>query len=763
MIYLTVAFLTGILIQLSLPTLIDPLWLIALLSASIFLVKKTFLWFIIVVGVLVGVLLVSLTGNRLLNNLLPSHLENQILVVQGKVISPPVVTKTKTSFDFYIENIVKQPAFQAKVKLSWYSRMQAVPVLKAGDTYQLQVKLKRPNGFHNVNGFDYQTWLFAQGYAATGYVRKSAKNTLKSSTPCLFSIACLRNGLYKKSNVFFKDSPYKGIYQALVLGIKNNIPIELRKTMVDTGTIHLLAISGLHIGIVALLFFSLGQFIWSHNNFVQNLTIKPSFALLLAFVAALFYALMAGFSLPTQRALLMFSAGLICHFLYRHNALWNSYWLALFLVLLFAPLSPLSAGFWLSFGAVAIIFMVLDFTKNKQYSILVITLLVQLALVIGLLPVLLVSFHVASLNSFVANLFAVPIASFIIIPLSFLMLVVSMVFEPLASVLLWMLDIVLDAYFYFLNAVNTLLPYKWLSNVDYSIIQIALLAIALFILYKIHRYLVLAVIMIVPLVLYTLQPNVPKLKVHIFDVGQGLAILVSTSKHHLLYDTGVAYSEKFTAVKQIIVPYLKRHGIEGLDKLVLSHSDNDHIGDYQSLLKQIKVAKVETGQPDFFKEKFDQCHTEKPWLWDTVFFEYLTAPIATKKDNDFSCVLKITSNKRILITGDIEKSQELALVKKYKQHLKADVLIVPHHGSKTSSSNSFLNYVKPIIALSSNSYLNRFNHPHIKVVNRYAKRAIRFNTTDKQGAITLLVNKQGVDVQTAKQSHFNKWYNFINY
>ncbi len=764
MIHFSMAFLVGVLFQLSLAVLIDWKWLLILLFIPVGLFYFKHRLSSIVLALLLGSLNVAIVGEQLKSNLLPQSLENKIIVIRGEVISPPITDTRKIKFDFAVQHIEGYGDYRAKIKLSWYIKRQAVPTIEPGDVYNLSVKLKRPNGFHNKNRFDYQTWLFINKYSATGYVKKSIQNKRISSTPCVYMLACLRNQLIVISDDLLKQSDYKGIVQALVLGVKNAISREQQQIMIDTGTNHLLAISGLHIGIIALLFYAIAKWFWRQSLFLQTRFMQQHFSLATAFIVCVFYAAMAGFSLPTQRALFMFFALLLSQFLYRNSSLWNSYFLALLMVLVISPLSPLSAGFWLSFVAVAIIITVINWSKNKAFSKVQMAFIIQLALVVFLSPFIMLHFHTVNLHSLLANLFAVPVASFVIIPFSFILMMVAIIYMPLAKLLLWLLEQILYGYFEVLNVIDSIFALKWHSNIDVSAITLLFFISIFVVLFKWKKPLALVFLLISLGGLIFKSDKKPLLKVHVFDVGQGLSVLVQTKNKTLLYDTGPAYSNKFTAVQSIVIPYLNSHGIKEIDKLVLSHSDADHIGDYKKLLTSIKVKKVETGQPAFFDNQFKSCHLQAPWRWDNVHFEYLFVAVNSKKDNDFSCVLKITVNKTILLTGDIEKKVELALVQKYQNYLQSDVIVVPHHGSKSSSSNVFLDAVKPKIAISSNGYLNRFKHPASLVVARYQHKKIRFYTTAKQGALTVSINTDSKKVKVTSDvlTHFNKWFHGLN-
>ena len=656
----------------------------------------------------------------------------------------------------------KVKAFKTRLNFYYHKEKRH---FKPGERYLFQVKLKRPHGFHNPYSFDYQSWLLQNNYAATGYIRKIPKKALLASNPWLYPIAYLRNQLLQKSEKVLQGSPYLGIYQALVLGIKSRIDPAQNEIVKATATSHLLAISGLHVGIIAALFYLLGKWLWMQSSFLQKRFCKQHFALFPAFIMAFFYAMLAGFSLPTQRALLMLTVITMAQLLYRHVSNWNILAASLFVILLLQPLAPLNYGFWLSFYAVAIIFAVLDYGKSRKWTGWKLAIAIQFTISIAMIPIQLLFFHSASLSSFFANLFAVPVATFILIPGSFLLFFMLIFSTTLALSFAQIMAVVFAAYFWGLAIVQQIFNWQIHSDILLSVNLFMLLLLIFYVLtirlMRPKKLLLLIALIMASLVLLHRYPK-PALKVIVFDVGQGTSVFVKTANHGLLYDTGAAWTDKFTAVKSVILPYLQAKGLQQLDKLVLSHSDKDHIGDYRYLLQKLAINQIESGQADTFKEKVDSCQNINAWQWDNIHFEYLSAPIEDKKDNNFSCVLKITTgNKTVLLTGDIEQSQEQSLLKVYGKQLKSDVLLVPHHGSKSSSSRTFLQQVSAKIAISSNGYLNRFGHPDKLIVNRYQQLGIKLYRTDQDGAIKVVLNPQGFDVETAKFNYFNHWYTFF--
>ncbi len=735
----------------------------------------------IVAFFMAGVLFTAVYISYIYPELDLEQIEGTTIEVKGYVDSIPKKTDEKQGFEFFItarqvpltsadnankihpdmQNRQWDDSFKGKVRLSWYHSDKQ---LVSGQQWQLKIRLKKPNGLLN-GGFDYEKWLYQNRILATGYVRDGYP--LKVSELSFFKthLASLRQKVSTQLDVTLSDYPYKGLVKALAIGIRHDIEPEQWQAFLRTGTNHLIAISGLHIGLMSSLIWLIVYALWRSFS-TLNLRYPATFiASSAALIAAIMYAALAGFAIPTQRALIMLSVVFIAIIFKRELLPGYILLLAFLAVIIVDPLSSLSPGFWLSFGAVAIILFILSArlgTKTGRGDKLWQFGWLQLAIFIGLLPPLLILFHQFSLISPIANLFAVPLMSLIIVPLILLATVLLFIIEPAGLFIFELLEWPIDVLFWSLGSLS-----QWPQSLIHIAEPSGLVKLMAFLgslwllMPKGWHGRWLGSILFFPL-FFVEAEKIPQgqIQLVVLDVGQGLAMMLRTRHHTLLYDTGDNYNDQFNMADKVIIPYLKLHGINQVDKLIVSHSDRDHAGSYSELIQQIPIKAVLAGEPDKLNVKsasnsdknkinkpasvfsVDQCLKGQQWQWDDVQFRILSPqkPLQGKKKNNRSCVLHITTalNQTVLLTGDIEKSAEKQLLNEYPE-LTADVLQVPHHGSLTSSSSLFLKQLQPGIALFSFGYRNRFHHPSERVVSRYNKMQVKLYNTSN-GAIDIKSN-----------------------
>ncbi|SFV65307.1 DNA internalization-related competence protein ComEC/Rec2 [hydrothermal vent metagenome] len=721
------SFLLGIVLFSTKTTLF---WAISEISILIFLLiiglwkRKNKLIFYSIIAFIFGWFWMGLNSYLVLGNKVDNNYFNKEILIEGVVVNLPKKQSYKSSFNFKVEK-----PFQAKIKLSWYQKNH----LKAGDRWQLLVKLKQNNGFQNPAGFDYEKWLFSQKINATGYVKKSVKNQFINST---YSLNTWRGKIREKVLNNIKDLKYSGVLLALILGDRSYINSRDWQIFTQTNTSHLTVISGLHIGLIAGLIFFLFRLFYS---FCHRCCLKiPAqvFSSFWAIVFAFIYALLADFSVPTQRAFVMVLVFFSSYLLRRFDSRWRLYSMALIIVLLIDPLSVLTVGFWLSFGIVFAIIYGLHLTKNKNWLFRVF--FVQFFISLVSIPLLLFFFQSISLSSPIANLIAVPIVSVIVLPLVLL-----------ASLLLFLGgDFLATILFKFSNDVlaNLMLFLEFLQGLDFNIISFPqvsllesiLLMIALLVLFlprglKVRRFGFIILIIII----FNLNNTISQknLKVVVLDVGQSLAIIVEINNKTLVFDTGFSSRSGFNIADSVILPYLQSQNIKKIDKLVISHLDNDHFGGFQFLKKQLSIDEVLTSEPQFIPDS-KLCVSGDNWDWDKIHFEFLHPnKNSIFKRNNKACVLKISNSRHsILLTSDIEKKAESELLTK---DLSSTILLVPHHGSLTSSSMDFVKAVSPSIAIVSTGFNNRFSFPKQEVFRRYQSQNIQFFDTKCSGAIEI--------------------------
>ncbi len=697
-------------------------------------------------------------------------IEGKTIEVKGYLSSIPKKSEKKQSFDFVItarqlvldeSSVQWDKSFQGKVRLNWYHFYKN---LESGQQWQLKIRLKKPNGLLN-GGFDYEKWLYQNRILATGYIREGFQiNTLSQSFFQKYLLQ-FRQSAAKKIDTALLNYPYKGLVKALAIGVRDEISAEQWQMFLRTGTNHLIAISGLHIGLMSSFIWMLVYFLWRSVSFL-NLKYPAVFiASIAALVTAIIYAALAGFAIPTQRALIMLSVAFTAMMLKREFLPFDVLLIALFAVILFDPLSSLSIGFWLSFWAVAIILLTVSArlgTKSDVKHKLWKFIWLQWAIFIGLLSPLMVLFHQFSIISPIANLFAVPLMSLIIVPLTLIAVSLLFLFEPLAMLIFQGLEWPVSSLFITLETFsrwsNSLI---YLSEPPWFVVVMVFVGSLWLLMPKGWPGRSLGILLILP-AFFIEAEKIPQGQIHLtmLDVGQGLAMILRTQNHSLIYDTGDKYSEQFNMADQVIIPYMKQQGMNKVDKLIVSHSDRDHAGSFSELIQQIEIDEILAGEPQPLnvklasnfnkkqtKQLFDaftvnQCLSGQKWQWDHVQFQILSPkmPLNDKKNNNRSCVLYITTatNRTILLAGDIEKKSEKQILIDFPE-LTADILQVPHHGSRTSSSSGFLKQIQPEAALFSFGYRNRFQHPSDAVIRRYKKMQVKIYNTGN-GAIDIKSN-----------------------
>lgn len=721
-----IAFLSGCLLVAWLPQLLSQYWLLTLIPLLIIVWRWslwTILWFI------VAVVWASFQAQLRIDNQLDPSLERQDIVVSGFITSLPHHNAQRARFEFKPENSnLKLPD---KIRLSWYFPPATLP--ETGEKWQFTVRLKAPHGMSNPGGFNYESWLFQQQIGATGYIRKSDQNQ-KLQLPTAFSVNHWRAQLIEKMSRILEGSSYLALVQGLAVGNRDLMQTNQWDTLRQTGTSHLLAISGLHIGLAAALGFFAAKLLWRIRSRHLLILSDRQVGAIGGFLLALFYALLAGLSIPTQRALVMVSMVMLSVFIKRRIDPVHALSLSLILILLLDPFAVLAAGFWLSFAAVACILYVTQFRQPVRKWL---WLHIHLWIAVGLTPLLLLFFQETSLIAPLANLLAVPLVSILIVPLLLLSMLLLSFDLLLGEWLLYLLEWLLSKLWWYLH---------WLAQSPFSVWQTPEFPIALLGLSLIGTLIMLAPrgwplrclggILILPLFFYL--PNRPdsgEIWFTLLDVGQGLSAVVQTQHHTLVFDTGPAFGD-FDTGSAVVVPYLRYRGIEQLDTLIISHADNDHIGGASAVLSNYPTKQILSSDPDKLPGS-TYCRQGQSWQWDQVQFDILHPAIEkTGSRNDLSCVLKVTTPYgTVLLTGDIERPAEIKLIRQYNQQLKADILVAPHHGSRSSSSSAFIRQVSPRFVLFASGHQNRYNFPAKDVVARYHDIGSKTFQTDKQGAL----------------------------
>jgi competence protein ComEC len=582
----------------------------------------------------------------------------------------------------------------------------------------------------------------------------------------------LRELIQQRISLALAGKPYSGVIQALVMGDDSQIAANDWQLFLRTGTSHLMSISGLHITMLSGLVFALAGFLWRRiPALVMRLPARKA-ATLAGMLAAVVYALIAGFSVPTLRTLYMLMVFALALWTGRQLVISQVLALALFMVVLLDPWSVISAGFWLSFGAVAMLSFALGARIGHAHWFKA-SLQTQWAVTIGMVPLLLIMFNQVSIVSPFANAIAIPLISFIVTPLALLGSFLSLDF------VLKLAYHALDVCMKLLNWFNQLPDIVWQQHASP---QWTLLPATVGVLWLLLPRGVplrwLGCLGFLPMLLIAPQrPNTGDMKVTVLDVPQGLSVVVQTATHNLLYDAGGKYSEQADAGSRIVLPFLRGEGVSKLNGFIVSHNDSDHSGGMHTVLAQMPVSWLASSLPQSAElnnnVKHVKCISGQRWTWDGVDFQMIYPHPSSYEDtvltdNNRSCVLKITSAAgSLLVTGDIERSVETELIAQQKNNqdsisLKSDVMIAPHHGSKTSSSVEFINAVDPDLTVFTAGYLNRFRHPRPEIVKRYEDAQIKILRSDYHGAVILNfvadTSEGAVNVISWRQQNRRYWH-----
>jgi len=710
----------------------------------------------------------GLRAQARLSNGLSAALEGRDLAVTGVVAQMPRRLPDGVRFVFEVERATLEGQaveLPRRLSLGWYRGWQEEPTLlapydglAAGQRWRFAVRLKQPHGSLNPHGFDYELWMFEQDLRATGYVRAQDRRDAELlHTSAGAPVERLRQSIRDAIESRVRDPRAAGVLAALAVGDQAAIERSDWDLFRATGIAHLVSISGLHVTMFAWLAGALIGRAWRLSARAMLWLPAVTAARWGGLLAAAAYALLAGWGVPAQRTVWTLAAAVL---LMQLGVRWP--WPLVLLVvaaivIAIDPWALLQAGFWLSFVAVGLL-LVSEPSQRERVRETVGAgrallqamrhgLRTQVIATLGLAPLTLVFFQQLSLVGFAANLIAIPLVTLVITPLALL----GIVLPPLWPLAAWLVKAMTQA----LSALSSLPGAVWTAAVAPWWAQVAaLLGAALLVMPLPWRLRALALPLALPLFAPPIErPAVGAMQVLVADVGQGSAILVRTHAHALLHDTGAQFSRDSDAGTRVLVPLLNSLGVQRLDVLMLSHRDNDHTGGAPAVLSALPVAtlssSLEATHPLLAPPRaHSRCEAGQAWRWDGVDFRVLHPRAedylrVDPKPNTLSCVLSVTDaqGRRLLLTGDLEAEQEARLVRDEAGALRSDVLVVPHHGSKTSSSPAFLAAVSPRLALVQAGYRNRYGHPAPEVASRYAASGIRWVTTVECGAWSATSNE----------------------
>jgi len=733
-------------------------------------------------GVLCGVFWAAATAHLALADALPHADEGRDITATGIVASLPHRFEGGVRFQFDVDGVETRGAgMPRKIVLSWYGEQASDPTrIHPGERWRLVVRLQRPHGNANPYGFDYEAWLLEQGVRATGYVRPAgAKNARLDDWTFGIGYAVERARGLLRARILetLAGKPYAGVIVALVIGDQRGIDQDDWDIFNRTGISHLVSISGLHITMVAGLAAWIMSFLWRRSFWTDlHLPLRlpaQKAAALAGAITALLYVLLAGFGVPAQRTFYMLAVVALALWCGRIAAASHVLCLALGVVILLDPWAMLWPGFWLSFGAVAAILYAcsgrVGAAARGWRASLALGARTQWAVTLGLAPLTLLLFGQVSLVSPLANAVAIPVISLFVTPLA---LIGSVLPAPLAGLVLGTAHLAIDLLARLLAWLAAPALAVWTAPAPSGwILMLALAGTAWMLAPRgwPHRWTGLAAW--TPLL--TQLPSTPpagQFSVTAFDVGQGMALLVETPQHRLLYDTGPQFAPGASGATRVILPYLRGRGIRQLDALVVSHSDLDHVGGAAELLDALPVETMTSSLPASHAlpvkaKQHRRCAAGQSWRWDGVDFEMLGPEPASYanpglKANARSCVLRIAAaGQAILLAGDIEAAQEAALLRENRDRLRADVLLAPHHGSGTSSTPGFLRAVAPSIGIFQVGHRNRYRHPKLEIYARYGAMGIERLRTDQRGAITLRFGAgAGIETSAWRDSNARYWH-----
>ena len=729
---------------------------------------------------LLGIAWAGGMAQQRLADALPETSEGRDIRVVGVISGLPQRFENGLRVDFSVEQA--EAVVPSKISLAWYRNWRrdaeempedmttGPPRLHAGERWQLTVRLKRPHGNLNPQGFDYEAWLLEAGIRATGYVRPAPDNLRRDAfvmTPRNY-LERWRENIRERFLLALPERPYAGILIALAVGDQRAIDAEQWRVFSRTGITHLMSISGLHVTMLAGLAYALLNWLWRRTPSLMLRIPAQRAAVVGGFVAALAYCLIAGFAVPAQRTLYMLAVVAIALWTQRAVSASRVLALALALVLLLDPWAVLAAGFWLSFGAVGVLFYIGNARLGSAHWLAEWG-RAQWALTIAMIPALLLLFQQFSLVSPLANAIAIPLVSFVITPLALAAAIpfFGFLLEPAHLVTAWLMV--------FIN---------WLAELPWAVWQqhapptwawlTALAGVAWLLLPRGFPARWLGLLLMLPLLLVPpRRPAAGEVALTVLDVGQGLAIHVQTATHDLLYDTGPAYTLEANSGNRVIVPYLRARGVQQLDGVIVTHQDTDHSGGAESVLEAVPVGWLMSSLG--FEHPLSAapvaarpCQAGQAWEWDGVQFALLHPDSAqyqspTRKSNDMSCVLKIANAYgSALLTSDIEALSERALLARYGAaqggSLRSDVLIAPHHGSRTSSTPEFIAAVGARQVIFPVGYRNSFGHPRPDVVERYRQVGATLRRTDLAGALTLRLAAPAPTIVSEREERRRYWH-----
>jgi len=684
---------------------------------------------------------------------LDHSLSGKVMDVSGVISSIPEVYPDYARFRFDPLPDDDQQALPGSLLVYWY---RDFPLLSVGENWRLGLQLKPPWGRVNFQGGDRERWLFSEKIGGLGTVRHGEFLSSRALNQYYFQSA--RSFVRKKISLLLDNERTRGVVQALAIADRSGMSFKDRQLLSSTGTSHLLAISGLHVGLAAVG----GAWLARISMILLPVTVAARWglgaSLAGAVFAALTYASLAGWGVSTQRAVLMLTVAVLALAFNRAVHPARAWVLALAVVLAVDPLAPLSSGSWFSFLAVAVL-LTMFVPRNGRISWWKTAMLAQAGIMVTMLPVTVLWFQSFSPVGFLANLGAIPWVSLVVVPLTLAGVALLPVSMAVASLLLRLAgeaSAVLFSYLEFLAALQG--PVPILSAPGILTVVLAMLGGMLLLLPAGFPVRWIGIFLILPLFL----PPGPRtesgsLLIEALDVGQGMAVLLSTEHHTLLYDSGPGDGREQNLVDTVVTPALASLGRHAPEQIIISHGDFDHAGGLATLLQRYPTAALFANLPAQ-PGNIEPCHSDLAWSHDGFEFQVLHPSMALPYlGNDSSCVLSVRGPQAsVLLTGDITSAIEDRL--RTTMLAPHDILFVPHHGSKTSSATEFIAAVRPEASIATASLGNRFGFPRDEIRQRYIDAGSKFWSTGECGAVRILITADGeIHAQSARRKRNRIW------
>ena len=668
--------------------------------------------------------------------LLPDDAQVMRLVVTGRVVSLPERSQDNLRFVFEADTVEGLSATLRgpwRLRLSW----REGPPVRAGDVWRLPVRLRAAHGYANPGSWDREGWLYWQGIRYSGYISADSVPQRLSVAACC-RLTQLRSAVSAAVDAVPMSDFARGVVRAITVGDQSGLSTATKDLLRATGTSHLMAISGLHIGLLAGLGLVVFSAVWRRAPALCARVPARVAGAVAGLLCGIVYAALAGMGLPTQRALIMLSVFALGLVLRRETSPLHALAAAAVAVLLWHPASIVAAGFWLSFAAVLAILAALRWgvgdTRWRQ------AIRVQLAISLVLWPILLGFGMPASGIAPLVNLLLVPLFGLAVVPASLVGAGLLLVLPAAGGATLLAVGGLLDVIHEGLVVAGGL-AWPGPGPTASGTLEILLLTLAVALVMAPPgvplRWMALPVLVLawLPRLPYPAEGD---FVVHLLDVGQGLSTVVETRHRTLVFDTGPEFPSGFTVARAVVLPFLASRGRQRIDRLILSHGDKDHAGGVQHLLAALDVRAVQSGEPGRVGAGARRCVAGERWQWDGVTFEFLH-PAAHEQlsGNNASCVLRVSNAAgAILFTGDIERRVERQLARSMAAQLCSRIVVAPHHGSRSSSSDDFVAATRPAYVLYAAGWANRYGFPAQSVDHRWRRSGAVTLNTASEGAIS---------------------------